>query len=428
MKHEKPINPNYCAIVTIIDKLHDIDNCDNVIHAEIFGNLIIVTKNTKLNDIGIFFPVECKLSHEFLKQNNLYRHSEQNIDNTKVGYFEDNGRIRCMKFRGNRSEGLFMPLDCLTFTNIDTSKLQEKDCFDVLNGSSICTKYEIVTKECTSNNPIKRNTCKMFIEHFDTKHFMRELNSLPSNTLCYIEEKIHGTSHRTGYMKYDSVFKPTFLQKIRAIFKPDVKNNYIHLNGTRRVIHDPNKTYNSFHDNTMREEVLEKVSGKLNKGEQLYMELFGYEKNGKHIQKGFPYNCKPNDTTSYRTLLYRVTMNNEDGERVDYNREYVYNKAKLLGLEVPHLFEKYYYDGSEQSLEILKEKVQTYAHGQSESGTDTLKEGVVIWFIDVKGEWKALKHKSPEFILRETQQLDELNKKNDKRTNRTISGRHGKNE
>ena len=104
----KLTNKNYCATIVKITKLIDLDNCDNVIHANIFGNLVVVSKDTKVDDVGIFFPVECKLSDEYLSKNNLFRHSEKNVDTTKVGYFEDNGRIKAVKFRGNTSNGLFI--------------------------------------------------------------------------------------------------------------------------------------------------------------------------------------------------------------------------------------------------------------------------------------------------------------------------------
>nr|MDA3854971.1 hypothetical protein [Candidatus Woesearchaeota archaeon] len=69
----KPKNINYCGTVVKIEQLIPLDNCDNVLHASIFGNLVIVSKNTEVGEIGIFFPVETQLSKEFLSENNLYR-------------------------------------------------------------------------------------------------------------------------------------------------------------------------------------------------------------------------------------------------------------------------------------------------------------------------------------------------------------------
>ena len=225
---------------------------------------------------------------------------------------------------------------------------------------------------------------------------------------------IHNTSHRTGLVKYSVYDSLSWWKKIlHRILKTTNITEWIYLNGTRRVIHTPNKKINTFHNNTMREEVLDSVRGSLLKGEEIYLELFGHEKSGAQIQKNFPYDTLCNSLKPYRTLLYRVTMNNEDGVVVDYNRETVYQKAEELGFEKPHLFEKVYYDGTEESMKILETKVIAYAQGQSEMGlkigndleytkSNTLKEGVVIWFINSSGKWQALKYKSDAFRLKES--------------------------
>jgi hypothetical protein len=252
----------------------------------------------------------------------------------------------------------------------------------------------------------------MFKEHFDTSQFMKNQHIIPTGTICYLEEKIHGTSHRTGLVQYPIYDELSWWKRILLSFLR-VKNTteWRYINGTRRVVHTINKKqYSSYHENTMREEVLEKVRGMLFKGEEIYLELFGHEKFGAHIQKNFPYNTRygGDGKSSYRVLLYRVTMNNEDGITVDYNREAVYTKAEELGFEKPHLFEKYYHDGSEKSLKTLEHKMIEYAQGKSAMGllpdqiSDTLREGVVCWFINSSGKWQALKYKSDAFRLSES--------------------------
>ena len=155
--------------------------------------------------------------------------------------------------------------------------------------------------------------------------------------------------------------------------------------------------YIGYHDNTMREQVLAKVRGMLHKGEEIYLELYGHEKTGKQVQKGYPYGTQPGE---YRATLYRITMNNEDGVATDLSREAVYAKAEELGFEAPKLFEKFYYSGSRYIKEQFVNRVIELAQGQSEIGDgaeDTLKEGVVVWFINAEGVWEALKYKSDTF-------------------------------
>jgi hypothetical protein len=244
----------------------------------------------------------------------------------------------------------------------------------------------------------------MFKEHFDTGQFMRNKHRIPAGVICYLEEKVHGTSHRVGNVQVD-------IYNELPWYKRFIKNPpyfiWMYLNGTRRTIQLPGKKINPYHENTMRDETLEKVKGLLHKGEELYIELFGHEKRGQHIQKGFPYGCKQGD---YRALLYRVTLNNLEGYVVDYSREAVYAKADELGFEKPHLFEKFYYDGTEESMMKLEEKMIEYAQGQSKMGNgaeDTLQEGVVCWFIDADGKWTALKYKSDAFRLKESNLKDQ---------------------
>lgn len=152
MKLKEPKNKNYCATVVEIKTLVPLANCDNVVHAIIMGNSVVVSKETKIGDIGLFFPVETALSEAYLKANNLYRKGEMNEDPTQKGYFEENGRIRCVKFRQNKSEGLFMPWQSLKFTNFvksDWTKVEGLigtplsigDEFDELEGIEICHKY-----------------------------------------------------------------------------------------------------------------------------------------------------------------------------------------------------------------------------------------------------------------------------------------------
>lgn len=485
------------AIVVKINNIEDHSNADKLKIVKLFGTQIIVGLDTKIGDIAVYVDSNLKMSKEFLHANSEYKHPELNKDNQKTGFFDDSGRVKCIKLRGELSGGFLFPLSFLDFAG--KHKLKVGDEFNTIQGIDICSKYAPIVQQGSGNGKQKQGTKKlevpMFKEHFKTGQFMREQYQIPEGTVCYIEEKIHGTSHRTGYVKfpvYDEL--PWWKKILYSILKLKKATVWKYLNGTRRVIHTPKtlkefkevdlvkiwtnskmeykkqsyrefyyNTYEKkisdedyriifpednsihtkqfsnldyfgeefkkwwllkdrgdysknnigFHDNTMREEVLEKTKGLLLKGEEVYLELFGHEKTGKQIQKGFPYSTEPSPKVgeSYRSLLYRVTMNNEDGHIVDYNREAVYDKAKELGMEVPHLFEKFYYTGSKESMQKLETKVIAYAQGQSALGmcgekSKTLKEGVVIWFINSSGHWKALKYKSDAFRLQESSGKD----------------------
>ncbi len=111
---QKPINPNYCASVVQIKSVYNLEKLNKLNGTLIFGNQVLVSKEVKEGDIGIYFPVECQLSHEFVKTNNLYTDKDKNEDKTQSGYLKDNRRVKCVKFQENYSMGLFLPIECVS--------------------------------------------------------------------------------------------------------------------------------------------------------------------------------------------------------------------------------------------------------------------------------------------------------------------------
>ena len=57
MKLKKPENINYCVTVSKVSNIIPLDNCDNVVHALIIGNLVIVSKDVQQGYLGLYFPV-----------------------------------------------------------------------------------------------------------------------------------------------------------------------------------------------------------------------------------------------------------------------------------------------------------------------------------------------------------------------------------
>ena len=484
---------NNSAVVVKVNSLKEHSNADKLQIVELFGTQVLVGLDVKEGDRLVYVDSNMKMSGEFLKKNNLYRHAELNEDKEKVGFFDDSGRVKCIKLRGELSDGFLFSFDYLNFIDGKVSMNYGEE-FTQVKGVKVCEKYIVPSRQSDSGNRKgalkKKVDVPMFVEHWDTSQFMRNKHQIPADTICYIEEKVHGTSHRTGHVEMDvwneSSWWYKLLYKLANGFKkiPHV-TKWVYINGTRRVIHTPkvlkeynaidmlqqwvmsnmehkkqaycefykevNKkdisdeeyrkifphddegakkfndfsyfgegfedwwfeqrsTYNSstigYHDNTMREQVLEQTRGLLHKGEEIYLELFGHEVGGAHIQKGFPYGTGDGESAPYRAMLYRMSLNNPDGKVVDYSREAVYRKADELGFEKPHLFEKFYYSGSYYSMRQLEAAVIAYAQGQSELAEDTLKEGVVVWFINARGDWTALKYKSDKFRLKESGQKD----------------------
>lgn len=397
---------NNVLTVIKVNSISEIPGADKIQFVNLFGTQVIVGKDVNIGDILIYADSNMQMSHEFLAINNLFRNKELNLDKEKSGYFDDNGRVKCIKMKGCISDGFLFPPEYLEYATNKEFKVGDE--FNEVEGHQIGCKYiPKYTRTPGSGKgnktSIKKKECPMFVEHWDTGQFFKEKDKIPSGTICYIEEKIHGTSHRIGNMLLDITEETHWFRKLvsKILNKHSHFTQWTYLNGTRRVVHFPNKKNQYFHDNTMREEVLEKVRGQLFKGEELYLELFGYEKSGGCIQKDFEYGCKPGE---YRTMLYRVTMNNEDGKVLDYNREAVYRRAEELGFESPTLFSKIYYE--ESNSRLLEEQVKHFAYGTSSKDPNTLKEGVVVWFINNKGFWECLKYKQDAFRLKESGNKD----------------------
>lgn len=365
------------AIVVQLQNVRDHPNADRLRLATVLGATVIVGLDAKEGDIVIYFDSNLRLSHKYLFFNNLYSNAERNSDPTQKGYFGKNGRVRAQKFRGEISNGYVADIDSIrNAVHMDLlmaiSLLPVGTEFTHLDGVKICEKYLLPVKnnQGTPRQPISR----MFHKHWDTKQLMRELDSIPAGATCWIEEKIHGTSGRTGNVLVD-VKKPWW-----KFWGPTEEWKVV--SGTRKV------DAIDFHLPEIRQEVDRRVAPHLHKGEEIYYEIYGYDK-GKHIQAGFPYDCRGGE---WKAMLYRVTLTTPDGFCIDMDREYVYNRAAILGLEKPYFFETCdSYDAEDEA--------DSYAGGVSALDAGTLREGVVVWFKDKSNKWMALKLKSQEFFL-----------------------------
>ena len=130
----------YKAIVAKIDDIQPIANADNIQLAKVLGYFVIVNKSQQVGDMGILFPDDGKLSAEYLKLNNLYRHEYNNEDQNKKGFFEDSGQIRALKLRGAKSDCYFAAMESLSFFG-DIKNLKLGDEVQTFNGKTIAEKY-----------------------------------------------------------------------------------------------------------------------------------------------------------------------------------------------------------------------------------------------------------------------------------------------
>ena len=354
----------HVGYIVKIEHLRPHTNADRLQIATIFGNDVIVDLNVTIGDIGVYFPSDLQLSKEFCEINDLVRRKDEN-GNPCGGYLDpDKRNIRPIKLRGEKSDGIYLPIKCLEYTQ---GRLKIGDRIDVVNGHEICCKYIPVIKNKTSSktkkcNKVRKHTAPvapLFIEHADTEQLNYNLDAFKAGDQIEITLKMHGVSNRVAYVPVLKKFKRTLFDRILGREgKPIYEYDYI--SGTRRTV------LNSFDggfygSNAFRKQFEDRLRGKLYKGEEVYFEIVGFtdagtpimpigdnNKVGKDFVKQygdktvFSYGCAPNDKDLPQSemYVYRMTMTNEDGAVVEYTPDFMRYRCEQMGVKCVPVFAK----------------------------------------------------------------------------------------
>lgn len=345
----------YCGYVCEVKELRKHSNADRLQIATFFGNDTCVGLDVVQGEIGIYFPSDLQLSVEFCDENHMCRKRADGTDDT--GYLDrDKRNIRPIKLRGEKSDGIFVPLSAVAYTGINLDELDIGDKIEMLNGHEICCKYIPRTNHRSSNmsgnktRKKKVNIAPLFAEHADTEQLVYNLSAFKPGDEIEITLKMHGTSQRTGYLpvlkgwkvknkffqgivnKYASSSNlSTFARKCVDIVMRDATPVYdwAYVSGTRRtVLENYNGGY--YGSNEFREQHSKTFEGKLWKGETVYYEVVGFthtgapimaegnnEKLGKDFVKQygkttvFNYGCEP-DGCHDGELMKMTTNDNGD--------------------------------------------------------------------------------------------------------------------
>lgn len=102
--------------IVALTGIESIEGADRIVKARLLGETVIVSKDYKEGQLGILFDCESVLSEEFLRENNLYRHSNLNKDISKVGMFEDHGRVRPIRLKGIKVSAFWIPIESVLYT------------------------------------------------------------------------------------------------------------------------------------------------------------------------------------------------------------------------------------------------------------------------------------------------------------------------
>jgi RNA ligase (TIGR02306 family) len=415
----------YKATVLRIKNVRPHPNADRVKLATCHGNQVVVGLDVEEGHMGVYFPCDGQLSHEFCHANNLYREASLNkFPDEKGGMFDANRRVRAQKFRGEISDGFWVPLHQFGFIQVSGLDVEGFE-FDEWCGVHICNKYvnpnTIVAAQQNKNKKAKvAKTSVMFKEHFDTEHFGKYLHEFKNDEQIIITEKLHGTSGRVAHALIDREL--TWKDKLAKFIGAKVKDqDWGYLSGTRRVVLEETSG-TQYHDPTIREIAFSKFKDNLRKGETVYFEIVGFETTGVSIMPAvdvtklndkellrkygnlmyYSYGCAPRTCEIY---VYRITITNEDGQSVDLSWNDVKSRCSEIGVKyVPEIacmtVNSLGEDDRDKQDELFK-LVDAYAQGDSLIDNGHLREGVCVRIDQYGIKPKVYKHKSFNFKVLE---------------------------
>jgi hypothetical protein len=415
-------------------------NADKVQLATCHGNQVVIGLDSLEGHLGVYFPSDGQLSDEFCKANNLYRDAELNArKDEKGGMFDANRRVRAQKFRGEISDGFWVPLHYFGFIMVSGLDVEGFE-FDEWKGVPICNKYvnpntaKIARENQGKKTRVSRSSV-MFKEHFDTGHFGKNIHEFEKGQHIIITEKLHGTSGRIGHVQMTRELG--WLEKLATKFGLAINDKeWAYLNGTRRVVLGESKSANQFHDPTIRDKAMNLFKGNLRKGETVYFEIVGFESTGAAIMPSvdttkmgdkeftkqygksmaYSYGC---DSTHSEVYVYRMTFANEDGQSIDYAWNDVVKRCNELGVKtVPHVatitlneLEAITHKFDDRDLrEYFSNTVETFGTGPSILDTRHIKEGVCVriegGLVNKTFKFKSFEFKVLEGIVKDSGVID----------------------
>ena len=410
----------YNAYITKVKNVRLHPNADRLDLVDCFGNTVCVSHGSFVeDDLVVYFPTDGQLSEEFCQVHDLVRRKDAS-GNACGGYLEPSKRnIKAIRLRGERSDGLVMPLSCLEYTGIDIRTLEEGFAFTTINGKEICCKYIPRSNRraaADSGNRTRRHknieSYPYFVEHIDTPQLRFNLSMFKPGDIICLTEKVHGTSSRNGYCLCK---KPlSFLAKL---FKLKPKTKYQDIAGTRRTIVSQ-ENVGFYGTNAFRQAWADKFKGKLYPGEQVFGEIAGfYEENAPIMANGnnlklqdkdfvnrygqttvFSYGCSPTGTIAplNRYFIYRMTYTSSDGYMIEYPWDLVRLRAEQMGFEVVPELERFIYTTEEDFLT----RIEKYLDAPSALDPHHIREGVVVRVINAP-TFKVAKEKSWSFKILE---------------------------
>ena len=402
----------YCGYVTRLKNVRKHPNADRLVLADVFDSTVVVGANSQDGDIVIYFPCDGQLSAEYCEYNNLLRKKDENGNNIGGFLDPDKRNVKAIKLRGERSDGLVMPLSSLDYISKDLKDmLVVGDQITVLDGKEVCRKYiprgrRTVNRAQTKKEKRKVNEFPLFEEHKDTAQLDFNISAFKPGDLVTLTLKMHGTSGRTAYLP--SAGKNKIEHFIFKLFP-----RYKYVTGTRRVVLQEFGEGGFYGDNAFRAAYHNFFKGKLRKGETVYYEIVGYvnettpimgiannkKMNDKEFVKKygetttFSYGCKPGESKMY---VYRMTYTSLDGTVIEYPWSLVKRRCEEMGATPVMDLDRFIYTNEQD----LYARIDKWLDIDDPIGKTHVDEGVVARIED-RASFTAFKKKSYAFKILE---------------------------
>ena len=416
---------SYCGYIVKVNKLRAHPNADKLQLLEVFGTETCVSLDVAIGDVGLYLPCDGQLSMEFCIENHMLRKLPDGTPDT--GYLDpDKRNVKAIKLRGERSDGIYLPIKCLDYCfdgKSAESALAVGDTITVVNGHDICQKYIPrcnPSKVRGSGNGTKktRSTKQLpyFKEHIDTPQLRFCPDMFKSGDIICLTEKVHGTSSRNANT-LSITYKRNWFDRL---FRREGKRveAYEDVIGTRRTV-VANTEGGFYGSHQFRVDWGKKFNEKLHPGEEVFGEIAGWVNentpimgvaNNKKVSDKefvkkygetttFTYGCAPGES---RFFIYRMTLTGPDGYVVEYPWDLVKLRAEQMGFEVVPELDRFIYTTEED----FNNRIQKWMDISSTLDPTHVIEGVVVRALNAPG-FKVAKEKSYTFKVIESIIKDE---------------------
>lgn len=387
-------NLNYVATICKITELFPIEKSDHLMRTVVNGFDIVVSNETKVGDIVVYFPVESTICNGFLGKNNLFDITNYKLNDNAdevekilnssefdnltakteakkiCGFFTDKGRVKTITLRECPSQGFITPIKSLCNWKTELNDIEDWEplvgtVFDTVYGELLVKKYIPIIRDNThvstgKNKNAKRNKKlkrfdrlyeDQFAFHYDTNLLNNNMHNFSPEDTVTITRKIHGTSAIFAHVLCRK--KLTFFEKVKRLFGIKVNElEYGDIFSSRSVIKNRyiNPNCGSFYSVDVWGWADDVIKPYLDNGMTIYAEIFGYlPGSNKLIQAYHDYGCNPSPQHPRHTLImpYRITMTDRYGNRNEWSVLDVYNWTVRLISNHPELRDKV------QPIEIL---------------------------------------------------------------------------